>query len=800
MKRWFSGLSVPGQLRLILVFLILPNVLMLYFFVTGINANIRFAELEQKGSEFQRPLEDLLELIPQHGRLSEQVSRDAPTSPELVVKQRKIDSAMTTLLAVDARLGRELQFTDEGLAKRDREHFRPATLRAEWEGLRARLSEHTPAARAERHRHLVSDVREMIRHVGDMSNLILDPDLDSYYLMDVTLLALPAAKHRLAEIIAYGREALQDRKTLPRRRSQLAIHAALLRESALDRVTGSVRTALNEDANFYGTSASLQAELPAALENYIARMEGFISLNTRIADGEELALSPEEYLAAGSAARSAAFQLWAVAERELRTLLERRIDHYRGRRTLSMAVAGCALLAAVAFMAVICRGVTRPLRRQAAALAAGNEELRAEVAERVRAEESLRESEARVRAVVDSALDAVVKMDTTGRIIGWNPQAEVIFGWKHEEVIGRTLSETIVPAQHREAHERGMKRFIATGEARVLNRRIEITALRRGGEEFDIELAITQIKMQERMEFCAFLRDITARKRQEAEMAELNKQIADASRRAGMAEVATGVLHNVGNVLNSVNISLETAAKKVASLKAGSLAKVAALLQEHAANPAAFFAGAQGAGLPVFLSQLAEHFVSDQASVLGELRSLKGNVEHINEIVAMQQRYAGLGGVTEILAVSDVIEDALHLNSVALDRHGAVVVREFDASLPAMPLDRHRILQILVNLIRNAKYAMDEPGACGKQLTVRTRRSEATFDVAVIDMGVGISPENLTRIFAAGFTTKRNGHGFGLHSSALAARGMGGALRVESEGTGRGTTFTLELPLPLSAS
>ena len=289
--------------------------------------------------------------------------------------------------------------------------------------------------------------------------------------------------------------------------------------------------------------------------------------------------------------------------------------------------------------------------------------------------------------------------------------------------------------------------------------------------------------------------DITVRRRSEAALAEANKQMVEVSRLAGMAEVATSVLHNVGNVLNSVNVSMEIAAKKVRQLKAASLGKVAALVQQHAGDPAAFFANPQGAKLPAFLGELAEHFVAEQAALLDELGSLKGNIEHINEIVAMQQSYAGGGGLMETLAVADVIEDALRMNAAALERHGALVVREFDPALPAVPIDRHKLLQILVNLICNAKHAMDEPGAAGKQLTVRTERNGVAFKVSVSDMGIGIDRENLTRIFNHGFTTKKEGHGFGLHSSANAATEMGGRLSVHSDGIGHGATFTVELPL-----
>lgn len=292
-------------------------------------------------------------------------------------------------------------------------------------------------------------------------------------------------------------------------------------------------------------------------------------------------------------------------------------------------------------------------------------------------------------------------------------------------------------------------------------------------------------------------RDISDRKRAEAEAEALNRQLFHLSREAGMAEVASSVLHNVGNVLNSVSVSLGVATEKVNHLKATSLVQVAALLEQHAGDLPAFLTEhPQGSRVPQFLGQLAGHIAAEQQALLRELASLQKNLEHINDIVAMQQNYATAGGVIEVLPLADVIEDALRMNAVACERHGARVVREFDPGLPPMSIDRNKILLILVNLIRNAKYACDEGGRPDKCITVRTRLSHpGRVAISVSDNGVGIPEENLPRIFEHGFTTRKNGHGFGLHSSALAAQDMGGSLRVHSEGSGRGATFIIELPM-----
>lgn len=292
----------------------------------------------------------------------------------------------------------------------------------------------------------------------------------------------------------------------------------------------------------------------------------------------------------------------------------------------------------------------------------------------------------------------------------------------------------------------------------------------------------------------AVIEDITERRLAEDELERVHKQLLVASRQAGMAEVATNVLHNVGNVLNSVNVSASIVSERLRKSKCAGLARVAALLSEHATDLATFLTGSQGAHLPAYLQELAADLVAERDAANAELAVLRGNVEHIKEIVAMQQSYARRGGVTEKVDIRTLVEDSLRMNEGAFSRHGVTLVRDFQ-EVPLITVDKHKVLQILVNVIRNAKYACDASGGSEKRVTVRVRATPSTMLIAVIDTGIGIPPENLERIFSHGFTTRKDGHGFGLHSCALAAKDLGGSLTAESAGLGRGATFTLTLPL-----
>jgi signal transduction histidine kinase len=270
----------------------------------------------------------------------------------------------------------------------------------------------------------------------------------------------------------------------------------------------------------------------------------------------------------------------------------------------------------------------------------------------------------------------------------------------------------------------------------------------------------------------------------------------EASRLAGMAEVATDVLHNVGNVLNSINTSTSLVSDQLKQSKIANITRVAALLREHAGDLGEFLShDPRGRRLPEYLSELGEHLAREQDALLKEMEETRKHVEHIKDIVAMQQSYARVSGVTDTLVVTGLVEDALRINASALARHDVQIVREYDPQVPQIIGEKHKVLQILVNLISNAKYACDEGAKPVKCVTLRVNRAADRVRVAVMDNGVGISSENLTNIFKHGFTTRKHGHGFGLHSGAVAARELGGVLDVHSDGPGRGATFTLELPL-----
>jgi PAS domain S-box-containing protein len=290
-------------------------------------------------------------------------------------------------------------------------------------------------------------------------------------------------------------------------------------------------------------------------------------------------------------------------------------------------------------------------------------------------------------------------------------------------------------------------------------------------------------------------RDITERKRVAAEIENIHKQLVEASRQAGKAEIATNVLHNVGNVLNSVNVSATLVMESITQSRVSGLAKATALMQEHTHDLGTYLTlDPRGKLLPAYLIQISEHLLADQKMSLKELKFLGQNIEHIKEIVAMQQTYAGASDAIENVNFRDLMDEALRVNMPSLPHDELHIVQEVD-DIPMVRLDKHKILQILVNLMNNAKQACEASDRTHKQMTLRAGTNNGRVIIMVADNGVGIPSENLTKIFNHGFTTKENGHGFGLHSAALTAHQLGGSLHVQSDGIDQGATFTLDLPL-----
>jgi PAS domain S-box-containing protein len=408
----------------------------------------------------------------------------------------------------------------------------------------------------------------------------------------------------------------------------------------------------------------------------------------------------------------------------------------------------------------------------------------------------LENNENRVRAIVESASDGIIAIDDGFIIRSANPAAERIFGYATEELIGQN-AQTLMAAENGTQHAAILAEYIGHEDRKLLGERREVQGLRRDGTAFAMELTVCEAVLHDQVVFTGFVRDLTEIKEAETRLLQMNGQLVEASRRAGMAEVANNVLHNVGNVLNSVNVAAALINETVRNSEVKDLNRVLELVSQHREDLGDFLTkDPRGQHLPGYLIEAGRVLSREQAMLQEKLHSLTKNIDHIKTIVSTQQSYAGMSGVEQIVELGDLLDDALNINVGSLDRHHIEVSKEYDR-IPPLSLDKQKAMQILINLIGNAKHAIRDSEAEKGRIRLRIARQENWVKVQVTDNGIGITRENLDKIFRHGFTTKKDGHGFGLHSAVLAAKEMGGSLAASSEGTGTGATFTLKLPLKL---
>lgn len=282
-----------------------------------------------------------------------------------------------------------------------------------------------------------------------------------------------------------------------------------------------------------------------------------------------------------------------------------------------------------------------------------------------------------------------------------------------------------------------------------------------------------------------------------AEVHENHKQLLEAARQGGMAEVAVGALHNVGNLLTSVGVSAEEIRAAAGEMRGAGLGKAAALLAEHAHDLPGFFADdPRGKLLPTYLTKATGNLAQGLEQIQAEALELLEKTGLVRESIRALQDFARGGQehlLQEAIELPVVIRAALEIQRANLERHGVRVEQELDG-VPPFVAQRSKLVHVLVNLLKNAVEAMRAVPEDRRVLSLRAARQEGgRIRVEVKDAGEGISPENLDSIFRYGFTTKRDGHGFGLHTCANYMKQMGGSITVSSDGAGRGATFTLSI-------
>ena len=409
-------------------------------------------------------------------------------------------------------------------------------------------------------------------------------------------------------------------------------------------------------------------------------------------------------------------------------------------------------------------------------------------------EKSLRDSEERFRQMSELNPFPLCVCTRDGRIDYINPQFDQLFGYRIEDIptIEAWFERAFPDIEYREQVKATWESDqIVINRQETVKRTFDITCI-----DGSVKMGTIRFLRMKDGKLYMLFHDVTEDKRMEAELRRVQGELVETARKVGMAEVATGILHNVGNVVNSVGITAASLKEKIQNLRMSNLARVADMLEEHQDDLGTFITtDEKGKKIPSYISSLAKHMTDEQDVIKGEVENLSVHVRHIIEIINIQQSYSKTVGVTEPVNPVELMEDALQINAGGLTRNNVGVVREFD-NLATVLLDRHQVLQILTNLINNARWALSQNGQSSRLLMLKIAKTDDDqVQFTVADNGIGIPRHNMTRIFSYGFTTKQDGHGFGLHGGAIVAKEMGGSLQAYSDGPGKGAEFILELPI-----
>lgn len=356
-----SHISLAKKFSLLLALFVSLTVGVLYLLVSSYNEPVRFAEQEKRGNSYQRPVVELLKAVAEHHVLTSRAAGGGAHDEDGLHKAKStIEKAFADLKEAHAVSGESLQFTEQGLATRKRDQIELSKIEKKWTDLKSKSSEMTLSQIREAHSSLIADLRTTITHLGDTSNLILDPDLDSYYLMDMTLLALPQTQDRIQSVWVEFEPILRGgRAPTTEERVKASVAAALMKESDLTRISGDLETTLHEDGNFNGKSKTLESSLAPAQKTFAAAYEDLIKVIQTVAEGKNPGV--ENFVKSAETVNAESYAYWTKAADELDHLLEARMQAQQNLKVRALVMSIVGLMVAIGFGVLFLRGLIQRL-------------------------------------------------------------------------------------------------------------------------------------------------------------------------------------------------------------------------------------------------------------------------------------------------------------------------------------------------------------------------------------------------------------------------------------------------------
>lgn len=762
-----NRLKYPQKFVLISLLFALPLALVMTLLIGEINSRIEFAQKEIYGNIYLRPLRGLLEHTLENKMLADTyLHGDASLKAQLLSNQAKIDQDFAALTAVQQELGPILQ-TAEQFNK----------LQESWQNLKADLLSRNVAASEELHNQFIGEIRALFSRVGDTSNLVLDPYLETHYLMDAVLLKLPEGQDLLAQTRFLGERSVLEKQLSLEEKVRIIVLGGLVRSNS--RATQNGLDVAFEN----NTAENLKPILQKPLQASVTATEMFLqTLDQEIIHAETITVAPVTYRTSAASALRAGFRLWDQTIVELDGLLQARIDSFVRQKNLVIVVTLLVLLAVaylwVGFYLAVMRTVSS-LDEASQRMVSGDMNERVILDNRDELGQvaisfnqiatALVLASAQRQAVLDNAADGIITTNEQYVIESFNPAAERIFGYQAAEVIGQNIELLIPETAQIQAADPLFSDRRPHEHVRVVGaQEVEGVGRRKDGALFPLELSISHMHLGEQQYFIGIVRDITERKRAAAELALARDQALEASRAKSV--FLANMSHELRTPLNAIIGYSE-------------------MLQEEAED-------------------------LDQAEFVPDLQKINAAGKHllslISDILDLSKIEAGrMDLYLENFDIATMIKDVVTTIQPLIQKNKNTLVIEGSEPLGSMYADLTKVRQIIFNLLSNASK-FTERG----QITLTVERMKpprgagegdqdksSTFILfKVSDTGIGMTPEQLDKLFQefsqadASTTRKYGGTGLGLAISRHFCQMMGGDILVESE-VGHGSTFTVRLPV-----
>ncbi|MCL4303253.1 MAG: response regulator [Anaerolineae bacterium] len=772
-----NRLKYPQKFILISLLFALPLALVMILLIGEINSRIEFAQKEIYGNSYLRPLRGLLEHTLENKMLADTyLHGDASLKAQLLSNQAKIDQDFAALAAVQQKLGPTLE-TAEQFNK----------LQESWQNLKADLLSRNVTVSEELHNQFIGEIRALFSRVGDTSNLILDPYLETHYLMDAVLLKLPEGQDLLAQTRFLGERAVLEKQLSLEEKVRIIVLGGLVRSNSRAAQNGLNVAFENNRAE------NLVPVLQRPLQASVTATEMFLqTLDQEIIHAETITVAPVTYRTSAASALRAGFRLWDQTIVELDGLLQARIDGFVRQKNLVIGVTLLVLLA----VAYLWGGFYLAVMRTVSSLDEASQRMvRGEMNEGVTLDNrdelgqvaisfnqiatALVLASAQRQAVLDNAADGIITTNEEYIIESFNPAAERIFGYQAAEVIGQNIELLIPETAQIQAADPLFSDRRPHEHVRVFGgQEVEGVGRRKDDVHFPLELSISHMHLGEQQYFIGIVRDITERKRAAAELALARDQALEASRAKSV--FLANMSHELRTPLNAIIGYSE-------------------MLQEEAED-------------------------LDQTEFVPDLQKINAAGKHllslISDILDLSKIEAGrMDLYLENFDIATMINDVVTTIQPLIQKNKNTLVIEGSEPLGSMYADLTKVRQIIFNLLSNASK-FTERGQI--TLTVERMNDSSANDIfsphhlppavqegsafilfKVSDTGIGMTPEQLDKLFqefsqADASTTRRyGGTGLGLAISRHFCQMMGGDIVVESQ-AGHGSTFTVRLPVQVA--